>query len=273
MTAQDDTPKADIFFAHATSFNARAYETFLCALDLGDRVLARDMRGHGRSPLPADPATLRGWDRYAADIIELLREQPAPPGGWTLMGHSMGAMACALAAASSDLPLARIIMVEPVILPLPVRLATRTPAGPWLGRYVNVAQRAKRRRRRFDSVAAAKQAYQARAPFDRFAEGVLDDYLADGLVPDGDGTVRLACDPDWEAATYLAQGHDIWRALRSLPPERVHVIVAPAGSTLRDTDARQMARLGMTIHTALSGGHLFPLEEPHDAAALIRKLV
>ena len=41
---------------HATGFNAMTYQSILAPLGLRARVAALDMRGHGRSTLPAPSA-------------------------------------------------------------------------------------------------------------------------------------------------------------------------------------------------------------------------
>ena len=57
---------------HATGFNAMTYQSLLAPLGLRARVAALDMRGHGRSTLPAKPRSLASWNRFRDDVIEWL---------------------------------------------------------------------------------------------------------------------------------------------------------------------------------------------------------
>ena len=63
----------DVVFSHANGFNARTYRTVLAPL--GElRILAVDLRGHGRSTLPADTEGWPGWSAYADDLIAFSAE-------------------------------------------------------------------------------------------------------------------------------------------------------------------------------------------------------
>lgn len=68
-------------------------------LDAGYRVIAADLRGHGRSSVPGSGYTPR---RFAADLAGLLRERDAAPA--VVAGHSLGgAVAVAMAVEHPDL--------------------------------------------------------------------------------------------------------------------------------------------------------------------------
>ena len=49
---------------HATGFNAMTYQSMLAPLGLRARVAALDLRGHGRSTLPAK-GSLASWNKTA----------------------------------------------------------------------------------------------------------------------------------------------------------------------------------------------------------------
>ena len=73
---------------HATGFNAMTYQSLLAPLGLRQRVAALDLRGHGRSTLPAKPSRMKSWKRHRDDVIEWLEKEA--PHGVILGGHSMG---------------------------------------------------------------------------------------------------------------------------------------------------------------------------------------
>ena len=89
-----------LLFCHATGFCASAYRQMLSQLPGHYDVYALDMRGHGRSQLPADPAPLRSWSVYADDIGQFLDRVQRRK--WVLAGHSMGAVTIAMAAEKRD---------------------------------------------------------------------------------------------------------------------------------------------------------------------------
>jgi pimeloyl-ACP methyl ester carboxylesterase len=93
----DPVRPVEVLFLHATGFNAITYQSLLEPLGGQMHVAAIDIRGHGRTKLPANPRRLRSWNRFRDDVIQVL-EQIAPTGA-VLGGHSMGATVSLLVAA------------------------------------------------------------------------------------------------------------------------------------------------------------------------------
>jgi len=62
-----------LHFAHATGFNAETYRTLLQPLAGRFHIYAADLRGHGFTTLPADPAAFKGWQSYGEDLARFLR--------------------------------------------------------------------------------------------------------------------------------------------------------------------------------------------------------
>ena len=257
-----------VVFCHANGLNASAYRPMLDALDIHEAILAPDARGHGRTRLAAAPRALTSWTRYADDLAAILAAvAPEPP--LTLVGHSMGAVTALLAAASGPPP-ARLVMIEPVVVPRLARLGARLPVPGLMPRLVPIARRAARRRAAWPDVAAARDALGRSAFFGRWDPAALAGYLDDGLVASPNG-VRLSCEPAWEAASFAAQAHRFWRPLRRTLERGVpvHVLHAETGSTVPADAARRLALAGCAV-TRAGGDHMLPLHRPADAAAFVR---
>lgn len=259
-------------FFHATGLTASSYRQALAPLGLQVPVLAIDQRGHGRTGLPTDPRTLWDWHLYAADAEAVLASRPAPAGGWLLAGHSMGAVVAVLLAARGKLPVAGLALIEPVATPDLGKQIYRVPFLRPLARRLPIARKAAARRAQFPSREAARRAYAGKAFFARWADGVLDDYLADGLTDDGAGAVRLSCEPAWEAATFAAQGHAFMpafgKAVRA-SDGMVSVLYAETGSTTLPAMRRWMARHGAEARELSGSGHLLPQENPAAATQFL----
>ena len=71
----------DLVFVHANGFNAMTYRSLLAPLSGTLRIWAPDLRGHGLTRLPADPANRRSWTDHRDDLIARFGEdgQPAKP--------------------------------------------------------------------------------------------------------------------------------------------------------------------------------------------------
>lgn len=259
----DPARPVEVVFAHANGFNARTYASILGPLGADLRVLAVDLRGHGESTLPAEPAGHRGWDVYARDLGVLLAgiEARRPP---VLSGHSMGGTAMLLAAARSQGRARRLVLFEPVILP---RIAALYGKLPWaaavLRRRFPLARRAQARRAVFESRDAALAAYAGRGAFRTWPAQSLADYVAGGFrdrAGAGAGAgVELACAPAWEAANFAAQGADPYPALAAagLP---LTILKAEHGSTCR-ADPGVLKRYAK-VKTVPGSSHFLPMERP-----------
>lgn len=256
-----------LVFLHATGFCARAYAAMLAAAREELDILALDLRGHGRTQLPADPQALRSWDVYARDLSAALDALPAIAGGRILAGHSCGAVVATLAAAvRSDV--ADLALIEPVATPRWMSLAARSPVWPRVSNRWPLVRGARARRAVFPSRVAAEESYGRKAFFARWREGVLADYLEDGLV-EIDGGVRLSCDPAWEAATFAAQAHDFWGAVRrARVPVNVLIARDPSSTVSRGAEGA-LRRLGARISARSDASHLLPFEIPQQAATFL----
>lgn len=254
-----------LLFCHATGFCASVYKQMLEALSADYDVFALDMRGHGRTALPADAAHLRSWDIYARDIAAFLDAQNRH--GWTLAGHSMGAVTAAMAA-QGRVDIAALRLIEPVAAHPLFALAARTPVWPLLSRRIPLAAKARRRRAEWPSRHEALDHYVRKALFQNWADGVLEDYLEDGLVI-GTRRARLACDPAWEAATFAAQANGFWGAVRRAPA-LVEVFAADHPTTTVWSSARaRFNRLGAHLTLATDLTHLAPMEDPGRLARFV----
>jgi len=263
-----ETPNPDIVFLHATGFNARTYRSLLAPL--GDRfhVLALDARGHGLTTLPANTFGYASWVRHRDDLIAVLEHFSAPV---TLAGHSMGATVSLLTAGKRTDLVAGLALLEPVIMPDAGRAFAQLPFGALAMRFTfPLARGAARRRASFESRESAVEAFTGRGVFKAFPPEMIADYVGDGLVEDGKGGFKLACAPSFEAATYCAQRHDPWSALRRVTDPLV-LLRAERGSTISEAAMHRIASIkaDARVATVEGAGHMLPMERPDRARSAI----
>ncbi len=263
-----EKPNPDIVFLHATGFNARTYRSLLAPLDDRFYVWALDARGHGLSTLPSRTFGYTSWRRHRDDLIALLDKHTRAP--VTLAGHSMGATVSLLAAGKRNDLVAGLALLEPVILPASAYAFAELPLGPAMMRAQPLARGARARRNVFPDRASAVEAFNGRGVFKTFPREVIEDYVADGLVDNDKGGLKLACRPAFEAATYCAQRHDPWGALRKVTDPLV-LLRAEHGSTISEAGAHRFASIkaDARIATVEGAGHMLPMERPDRARAAI----
>ena len=263
-----EKPTPDIVFLHATGFNAHTYRALLEPLGERFSVLALDARGHGLTTLPARMWGYTSWRRHRDDLIAVLEHFTAPV---TLAGHSMGATVSLLTAGKRTDMVAGLALIEPVILNAAGYASFQLPGAPlWMRMSMPLARGAAARRARFESREAAVAALTGRGVFKAFPEEVIADYVADGLIEDGKGGFKLACAPKYEAATYCAQRHDPWEALRRVTDPMV-LLRAEHNSTISEAAMHRVAAIkpDARVATVEGAGHMLPMERPDRARAAI----
>lgn len=206
---------APIVLAHATGFHARVWDEVVRRLP-GRRVIALDLRGHGRSSKPAPPYS---WHLFGQDVALLLDDLDLSR--VVGVGHSMGGHTIADAAILRPERFAGLVLVDPTIF------AIDRAAAPE-GAFDFVAKR----RNEWASPEEMIDRFAPRFPFNLWDSQALRDYAVHGLLPAeaGDGLV-LACPPLVEAAVLAGratEGADILPALdRVTVPVRVLRARAP----------------------------------------------
>ena len=109
----------NIFFFHATGFNAETYMPFFLKLgELLDNqysIYAIDQRGHGLSKASAIPSELNSWQTYFEDGKNFIR--PFLSSENILMGHSMGGVVAARLAYDFEDKIQKSVLIDPVLQP------------------------------------------------------------------------------------------------------------------------------------------------------------
>jgi lipase len=191
-----------LLFVHATGFHARCWDQVIARLP-GQHCLAVDMRGHGRSYKPAPPYH---WPSFAEDLVALSAQlQLRDAIG---IGHSMGGYALTLAEAMQKGRFAKLLLLDPTIL----------PHAWYSGQPLTGEHFAARRRNQWSSAAEMFERFKDREPFVRWDINVLRNYCEYGLLPAPDGVgFELACPPAIESSIYQhSTAADIYRALATI---------------------------------------------------------
>ena len=258
-----------LHWAHATGFHGRLYHPLLDELATDFNVLAWDMRGHGASVGAANLSTFRGWEIYYRDLIALLECLDEPV--W-LAGHSIGATTSIMAAARRPDKVLGLILAEPVIMDPMQGLKL------WLTKLLRQSQRlslaagAARRRRVFQSHAAALENYRGRGGFKTWPEAWLNAYVQHAFVPQGD-QVQLACAPEWESTTFAHTEHNPWPGIRQLRCP-VIALAAERGSTFSPKAQKRLKALLPSADVRVLEGttHFLPMEQKDTVRDAILQL-
>ncbi|MFC0282669.1 alpha/beta fold hydrolase [Camelimonas abortus] len=257
-----------LHLAHATGMNAQCYRQLGELLKHRFRIIMSDARGHGFSTLPADPDAQEDWSGFERDLHGLLSHFGEPA---LLVGHSMGATVTLMYAAASPALVRGVVLIDPAVISLEKADALVAARRAGTAGDNELAAGARKRRRHWTSRAEIREKYDGRGMFAWWKEGILDDYLDGGLITHADGSVSLACAPEWEAATFNCI--DILRVWKMAPRLSVPAALlrAEVRSTLTENDEAAFKRLVPHLETQFAPGrsHFLPMEDPGLAADFI----
>lgn len=260
----DPARPVDIVFSHANGFNALTYRHILEPLADDMRIIAFDLRGHGRTNLPTDTAPHRSdWTDLRDDLLAVLTalklDRPV-----VLAGHSFGGTSSLMATHLAPEKVKSLILYDPVLYPNPP--GHRIESSPFL-------DAARRRRSVFASRQAAVDNWRGRGAFTNWPEEMLIDYAADGLVETADG-VRLACDPAWETSSYVAQGQNGVDLLLTTPrPTLAFRAEIMSTCTVKTDDPSIAANPNLKMVEIEGTTHFLPMERPDLVRQSLRDAV
>lgn len=259
LAGDDDLPV--LLLSHATGFHAYCYEPI--ARRLSDRFhsIGIDHRGHGMSPTPDDWDT--DWRQFGRDARSVA-EELASDRGLVGFGHSMGGAALLMAEHEHPGLFDRLVLFEPI---------AHAPAGyPFDIEEVPIVKGARRRRRRFDSIADAIANYSSKPPMSLMQADVLRLYVEHGFAEvEGGPQVELRCAPEFEASVFVTSRlSPLWDLLPNIEVETLVIGGAvqenePSGRTQAIADRLPNGRyLCLEHHT-----HFGPFSHPDEIADLI----
>ncbi len=241
-----------LHFAHANGFNAQTYATLLAPLADSFSIVASDLRGHGHTELPTPPGFAQRWQIFADDLTGALQCFFSEP--VLLAGHSMGAIASLMVAASHPELVRALVLIEPVFVP-PVIGERPVP---------DIAERAAKRRAIFPSQAAMQDAYVGRGAFKGWPDAVLRDYIEGGTRATSDGQIALSCEPRVEAEDFRSSPVAAYEhASRINCPVTLIRGDGPGSTCGAEEAAAFVARKPDTRLITVSGAtHFLPMEYP-----------
>ncbi len=264
MRAVDRLPP--IVFSHANSFPAGTYRLLFEAWRAaGHEVHAIDRLGHDtRHPVTSN------WPHLRDQLIGFVETQVCGPA--LLVGHSLGGILSVIVAAERpDLVRGVVLLDAPVIAGWRAHgLHVAKASG--LARRILAGRIARRRREHWPSREAISQHFARKDAFARWDPRVLDDYVASGFVLHG-GHWTLAFDREVEARIYETLPHHVGPLLVRHPLRCALGFIGGRQSLeLQQAGLAATQRLAGEYFEWTAGTHLFPMEHPDEAAALVLRM-
>jgi pimeloyl-ACP methyl ester carboxylesterase len=231
------------------------------------RVVSSDAR-----PLwpGTDPRSIASWDPLADDLAATLEAHGVRD--VVGVGHSLGGVLTAFAAARQPRLFQRLVLIDPVLFS-----GIRASMWGWTKRLgwthrLDLVRKARRRRDHWPDLAAVRAGWRSRELFRRFDGQAFDDFVESAVRDDGAGGVTLRYPKLWEARIFETTPHNPWPRLRNLELP-VLVLRGSDSDTLLPGAARKVSRqVADASVTEIAGTtHLLPFERPLEVADRIAR--
>lgn len=182
-----------VLLIHATGFHARCWDSTVAKLGPKYRVVAIELRGHGRS----DKTPPYDWWTFGTDLTHFVEKLDLSNA--VGVGHSMGGHCLMQACAAQPDCFRSLVLVDPVIAN-----PQDYPAIDSVAQWDSVESHpVSRRRNEWDSPEQMFENFKERHPFSLWKEECLRDYCRWGLLKNQEDTYELACPPKVEASIYV----------------------------------------------------------------------
>lgn len=254
--------KEILHFAHANGFPGGSYNKLLSRFRGEFEVIAIDRLGHN----PDYPVN-NNWTNLADELISFLeKNSPSPVIG---AGHSLGSLVTFIAAYKRPDLFKALIMLDPPFVTGVWGLVFRFLKFTGFADRITPAGQSSGRRSVWKDMREAEAYFMSKKLFQQFDPLSLNDYIEHGINPCDDG-LCLSYDVPTEVKIFQTMPDNIGSYKRPLDipgaviyGETSHAVHLP---TLKKFTERQ----GFNLCTS-PGGHLFPLEKPDEAAAVMER--
>jgi len=218
----------------------------------------------------SDPTALKSWDLLADDIIshmdKLGRRDVIG------VGHSMGGVASWLAAIKRPDLFKRLVLIDPVVLPLGYFYTMSFLPYRVKKKYVPIIKIAARRRNKWVNRTEALTYLLSKKVFQRFDSDVLSDFVQYALKDTEEG-VTLSYPRSWESHVY-ASPPNLWPKMARTPCP-ITIIRAEYSDVINDERwSKIQNKVSHGSFVQMDGaGHLVPFEQPEECAKVLRGIL
>lgn len=260
-------------FLHGNGFCARTLEPLSCEIrsqvsGVSD-LLFTDLPGHGLSPRPT--SFQPDWNHMADQVADSIASRSRGP--VVGVGHSMGGVITLLAAARFPELFSHIILLDPVLFSAEIILYQRVMRKTGLWSRTKLVNSVRGRRNEWPSKQAMIDSLKTKSLYKDWDVRALSLFAEYGTQRNDDGSVRLACAPDWEGSIFGSYPRGLWHAVRgSVVPVHIFVASQSYGFISGSVDRACRANGNIRRHD-IDGSHCFPMEAPETAARRISVII
>jgi len=254
---------AVVHFAHSNGFSAATYRYFLEQL-APHQVQYIAKFGHDKKFEPRF-----SWAPLTRQLIASIERQNKPVIG---LGHSLGAVVTLNAYYQRPDLFRGLILMDPPFFGFKMRLLL---LGARLlgvsGKLVPPAKKARKRKSEWDTREEVASSFRDKRLFRDFHDESFQDYINYGLVENEKGGVRLDFSAKEEYRIFKHTPFSVGSGKISVPSYYLYSNRFEIGSPASIEELKRI--FSTTEFIPVDAGHMFPMEQPEAAAALIKELI
>jgi len=255
-----------LHFAHANGFPADSYRYLFSILPQSWQIHALPKFGHSqRFPIS------RNWHNQREELAQSITHDINPQHPIYLVGHSFGAIVSYMTACQLNDKVAGLIMLDPPLVTGFSRMIIRLAKQSSMIDKLTRADLAESRKTQWHHDEDVVDYFKNKALFKHFHEKSLQDYVDANTISHQDGKV-LHFDNRVEAAVFRNIPHDLHRYTGQLACPAT-VITGSHTDICIPRLRNRFIRANNMSHCEVTGGHMFPLEQPVDTAKAIQETI
>jgi pimeloyl-ACP methyl ester carboxylesterase len=256
--------KSLINLVHANGFPGGSYRTFLAEFDSDYRTIAHDQFGHN-----AIYPIYNNWQHLVTELVHFLQKQDDKV---ICVGHSFGGVISFIAACQHPELFRGLVMLDPpVVTGAFSHLLSFIKRTPYIDK-LSSAGKAKSRQYKWPVTTNLVDYFSQKTLFKNFDPRCLRDYAHAGFIH-RNNRLELTFSPAVEA--------DIFRHLPTNLAQYKNKLIIPAkliyGENTNIFPIKHFTRFAqlndIELMTMPEGGHMFPLEQPENTAAMIKDII
>lgn len=232
--------------------------------------LLTDIPGHGHSPQP-ELYRQPDWNAMADAIAQSVTQRCDRP--MIGVGHSLGGVLTLLMAAENPSLFQRVVLLDPVIFLPYLVFAQRCLRKTGLWKQTKLVKQVGQRQNQWSDRQLAADSLSPKRLYREWDTQAFAQFVSQAIVDCQDGTVRLACDPAWEASIFASYPRQLWKLIKQVQVP-VQIVVAQKTYGFIPPSAAKASRINPNISVSKFGrDHVFPMTDPQQAAQHIMPFI
>ena len=186
------------------------------------------------------------------------------------MGHSRGATVSLLLAVKRPDLIRALVLIDPTILPYSWTWGWALAKTVGLSKRIPIAATAAKRKNGWADRQHILDSYKKKTVFRSWSDGFLESYVKDGTEDNGNGTIKLCCQPAWESRCFAVCPHDVWRYIPLLQQPVLILYGADSDTFFSSAAKRFKSEVPHAhLHRLEATGHFVPMERPDETVQTI----